>query len=251
MSKEKAKQILTAVERILASSQSIRSTVEDARARAKEKHLLQKIDTVRELTAHEVARHYSNRTAIAGGVVGLPGLILGVGSIAVSIGGGLAELTYLLKCEVEMTLALSHLYGFDIDDPRERQLAFLMASVGTYDATGRNFFVDVMKVEGTAIWNYVPRKVGKFVVEVVAVMVAMYWWRGLIKALPVVGVGIGIGMNKVLTQRVGARVTRDLRTRRDLLGRSAEKHAAAPKKPKAKAGRRPAAPRSRSVDSLS
>ena len=54
-----------------------------------------------------------------------------------------------------------------------------MASVGTYDATGRNFFGDVMKVEGTAIWNYVPRKVGTFVVEIVAALAAVYWWRGL------------------------------------------------------------------------
>ena len=54
----------------------------------------------------------------------LPGLIPGLGSIALSIGGGLAELTYLLKCEVEMTLALCHLYGFDIDAPASGSSAF-------------------------------------------------------------------------------------------------------------------------------
>ena len=231
MSEEKAKQILTAVERILASSQSIRATVDEARATAKEKSTLDKTETVRELTARELVRHYSNRTAIAGGVSGLPALIPGIGSIAVSIGGGLAELTFLLKWEVEMALALSHLYGFDIDDPRERQLGFLMASVGTYDATGKNFFVDVLKVEGTAIWNYAPRKVGKVVVQALAMLAAVYLWRGFFKAIPVLGIAIGTGMNKVLTQRVGNRVSRDLRTRRELVGH--EKPAAAAKGAKA------------------
>lgn len=234
MSEEKGKQILTAVERIVTSSQSIRATVEEARTQAKAKSALNKADTLRELTARELVRHYSNRTAIAGGISGLPGLIPGIGSLAVSIGGGLAELTFLLKWEVEMALALSHLYGFDIDDPRERQLAFLMASVGTYDATGKNFFADVMKVEGVALWNYAPRAAGKMVVKAIAVVAGLYLWRGFLKAIPVLGIAIGGGMNKVLTDRVGDRVSRDLRTRRDLLGSPAEKPAAPRKKSKAK-----------------
>ena len=253
MTEEKGKQILTAVERILASSKSIRDTVDDARTRAKERTALDKSDTLRELTAKELVRHYSNRAAIAGGVSGLPGLVPGIGSLAVSIGGGLAEFTFLLKWEVEMALALSHLYGFDIDDPRERQLGFLMASVGTYDATGKNFFVDVMKVEGTAIWNYAPRAAGKIVVKAVAMLAAIYLWRGFFKMIPVLGIAIGTGMNKVLTQRVGARVGRDLRTRRDLLGddkpRAAHKSKSHPKQ-KQKARRRAVAAKVPAADDL-
>jgi hypothetical protein len=247
MTEEKGKQILTAVERILASSESIKATVEDARVKAKEKVALDKELNLREQTARELVRHYSNRAAITGGVTGLPALIPGVGSIAAMVGGGLAEFTLLLKWEVEMSLALSHVFGFDIDDPRERQLGFLMASVGTYDATGKNFFVDVARVEGTAIWNYAPRAIGRLVVEAIVAVAAIYLWRGLFKALPVIGIAIGTGMNKVLTQRVGARVARDLQTRRALMrdDKPAATKTKAPARPKTKA--KPKAARRRPV----
>lgn len=252
---EKGKKLLTAVERIVASSESIRATVEGARVRVKGEL---KGEALREATGVELIRGYSNRAALAGGVSGLPGLIPGFGSIALAIGGGLAELTFLLKWEVEMALGLSHLYGFDIDDPRERQLGFLMASVGTYDATGKNFFADVMKVEGTAIWNYAPRAIGRMVVSAMAMVAALYVWRGLLKAVPFVGMAVGSGMNKVLTQRVGNRCMRDCRTRRELMADQpkaastpAAKKGKAKAKPKAKAKAKAGpAPKPPAVDDL-
>ncbi len=243
---EKGKKILHAVERIVTSSEAIKMTVAAAREKVEEGL---KGAALREATANELIRSYSNRAAIAGGASGLPALIPGFGSIALAIGGGLAELTLLLKWEVEMALALSHLYGFDIDDPRERQLGFLMASVGTYDASGKNFFVDAMQVEGTALWNYAPRAVGRMVVSAFAMVAAMYLWRGLIKAVPFVGIGVGASMNKVLTRRVGKRVMRDCATRRELMAdgpvpatasKPAKKKAAKPRKPRATAKKVPA-----------
>ncbi|MBS1149158.1 MAG: hypothetical protein H6Q89_856 [Myxococcaceae bacterium] len=235
---EKGRKLLTAVERIVASSDSIRATVEAARAKVKGEL---RGEALREATARELIRGYSNRAAIAGGASGLPGLIPGFGSIALAIGGGLAELTFLLKWEVEMALGLSHLYGFDIDDPRERQLGYLMASVGTYDATGKNFFVDVMKVEGTAIWNYAPRAAGRMVVSAMAMVAAIYLWRGLLKAVPFVGMAVGSSMNKVLTTRVGARCMRDCRTRRELMADAPKPVAAAAAAKKSKAKPKPKA----------
>jgi hypothetical protein len=215
MTDEKGKTLLTAVERILASSDSLRSTVEAARLRVKSG--VTKTNSWRELAAQELVRSFSNRAAIAGGAAGLPSLIPGIGSIALSVGGGLAELTFLLKWEVELALCLSHLYGFDIDDPQERQLGFLMASVGTYDASGKNFFADVMRIEGTALWNYAPRAISRMVIRAMALLAAIYVWHGFLKAIPVLGIALGSSMNKVLTKRVGERVMRDLRTRRELL----------------------------------
>ncbi len=252
---EKGKKLLTAVERIVASSDGIRAGVEAARVKVKGEL---KGDALREATGRELIRACSNRAAIAGGVSGLPGLLPGFGSIALVIGGGLAELTFLLKWEVELALGLSHLYGFDIDDPRERQLGFLMASVGTYDASGKNFFVDVVKVEGTAIWNYAPRAVSRMVVSAMARVAAMYLWRGLLKAVPFVGMAVGSSMNKVLTQRVGARCMRDCQTRRGLMAEPPQpkpkpKSAAKKSKPKPKSKSRAKGavpPKGPSVDDL-
>ncbi len=214
---EKGQKLLTAVERILASNESVRGLVRKAKATATAAlgEEASKKD-VRRAAAKEIVRTYSNRAAVAGGASALPALIPGVGSIALGIGGGLAELTLLLKFEVEMALALTHLYGFDIEEPRERQLAFLLASVGTYDAAGKNFFVDVAKVEGTAIWNYAPRRLGRLVATAATRLAALYLWRGLLKMVPFVGMAVGTSMNKVLTQRVGDRCAKDLELRRKL-----------------------------------
>jgi uncharacterized protein (DUF697 family) len=241
----KGKQLLTAVERLVASSDTIREVVlvADARAKAHATEATKSKDTLRELTAKELIRTYSNRAAIAGGATAVPALIPGLGSLAAGIAGTFAELAYLLKCEVELCLSMAHLYGFDIDDPKERQLAFLLASVGTYDAGGKNFFADIVKAEGVAIWNYGPRTVGKYVLKAMTALALAYVWRGFIKMVPILGIVIGTGVNKVLTQRVGERVMADLRTRRDLLEGPGEQapRARRPAKKKAagKAARKP------------
>jgi len=78
-----------------------------------------------------------------------------------------------------MTLVLLHLYGFDIDDPRERQVGFLLASVGTYEAsTGSSLVIDAARVEPEAIWNYAPRKAGKFLLQVLAAVAGLHLWKG-------------------------------------------------------------------------
>jgi len=246
------RKLLTAVERILAKSPSIRATVEGVQATLKSAQPELKGPELRQATAQALVKHYSDRAMIAGGASGLPALIPGWGSLVAAVGGTVAEVTLLLKWEVEMALALSHLYGFDIDEPAERQLAFLMASVGTYDASGKNFFADVARLEGTALWNYAPRRVTRFVVQALAAIAALYIWRGFFKAIPVLGIGIGAGLNKVLTNKVGARCVRDLETRRQIVRDQAK--AAAPKKaakkPKAKkkAVRREPPPESKTIN---
>lgn len=235
---EQGKKLLTAVERILASSASIKATVGAATTSVKSLQPELKGAELRDAIAAHLVKHYSDRAAIAGGASALPALIPGWGSLVAAVGGTFAELTLLLKWEVEMALSLSSLYGFDIDKPAERQLSFLMASVGTYDATGRNFFLDVLHMEGTAIWNYAPRHVARFVVRVLATLAGLYIWRGFLKAIPVLGIGIGAGLNKVLTQKVGDRCVRDLKTRRDLMKEETRSgttaSSASKRKPKAK-----------------
>lgn len=229
----KGKQLLSAVERLVSSNDTLRELVAECEARAKRKapESSKTRDTLRQLTAQELSRVYSNRAAVAGGVTAVPALIPGVGSLAAGVAGTFAELAYLLKTEVELCLSIAHVYEFDIDEPQERQLAFLLAAVSTYDASGRNFFVDVVRAEGVAIWNYGPRVLARMLIKAMTVLALTYVWRGLLRMVPVLGIVIGSSMNKVLTQRVGERASRDLRTRRDLVKREAVKAPQA-KKPK-------------------
>ncbi|MDP1829775.1 MAG: EcsC family protein [Archangium sp.] len=238
----KGKQLLSAVERLVSSNETLRTHVAvcEARAKARAPEASKSKDTLRQLVAQELTRSYSNRAAIAGGATALPALIPGVGSLAAGIAGTFAELAYLLKTEVELCLSISHVYGFDIDEPQERQLSFLLAAVSTYDASGKNFFVDVVRAEGVAIWNYGSRVLARMVIKAMTALALAYVWRGLLRMVPVLGIVIGSGMNKVLTERVGERASRDLRTRRDLMKVKAPTAVPAPKKKKLAAKKKPA-----------
>lgn len=211
--------LLTAVERIISDTDSLIELSQQYLRQAQKKKLPTESET-RDAAATEVVSHFSNRAAISGGLAAAPALIPGAGSLIAALGGTLADMGFLLKYEVEMVLVLSHLYGFDIRKTEERQLAFLLASVGTYDAkSGRNAFVDMAQAQGIAIWKYAPREVSKMLVSVMTKIALLQFSKGLVRALPLVGIAVGSSMNKVLSSRVGARCIQDLKTRRELTGR--------------------------------
>jgi hypothetical protein len=203
------RKLLTAVERILSDTDSLIALAEQ--------HLQRAGGDKRE-AAEEVVRSFSNRAAVAGGLAAAPALIPGAGTLVAALGGALADMGFLLKYEVEMALVLSSLHGFDIRKDEERQLAFLLASVSTYDAkSGENVLVDVARAEGVAIWKYAPREVSKHLVSVMTKIALLQLTKGLVRALPLVGIAVGSSMNKVLTKRVGERCNRDLQQRREFL----------------------------------
>jgi hypothetical protein len=236
------RKLLTAVERIIASTDSLIALSQEHLTRAQALKLKDENATL-EAAADTVVRHFSQRSAITGGLAAAPSLFPGVGSLVAFVGGTLADMGMVLKFEVELALVLSHLHGFDIARPEERQLAFLMASVGTYDTkSGGNFLLDIARAQGVAIWNYTPREISKLILSVFTQIALFKLSRGLLaRALPVVGIAVGSSMNHSLTRRVGARCIRDLQTRRQILQKrgpeAKPQEKAAPRKPtKAKAG---------------
>ncbi|WP_158502210.1 hypothetical protein [Vitiosangium sp. GDMCC 1.1324] len=217
------RKLLTAVERILSDTDSLIALAERHLRRALE-NKRDNLEMARHAAATEVVRSFSNKAAVAGGLAAAPALLPGAGTLVAALGGALADMGFLLKYEVEMALVLSHLHGFDIRKDEERQLAFLLASVSTYDArSGENILLDMAKAEGVAIWKYAPREVSKMLVGVMTKLALLQLSKGLVRALPLVGIAVGSSMNKVLTTRVGERCIRDLGKRRELLATEAER----------------------------
>lgn len=180
--------------------------------------------------SRRIISHYSNRSALVGGSLALPGLVPGAGTLVAAVGTTLADMALVLKFEVEMCLALSCLHGYDIRRPEERQLAFLLAAVKTHEVeSGRNILLDIGAVSSSAFWSYAPREVSKMLLRVCGAIALAYAARSLTKAvlraIPLVGVGVGAGLNKVLTTRVGEQAHRELTLRRQL-GRGATRRAA-------------------------
>lgn len=152
----------------------------------------------------------SNLSAIVGAITAAPAIIPGPGTAMAALGGMLGEVILLLKLETELCMLLSSAHGFDVRLPHERQLAMLLASIGTFQSQhGDDVLLALGITSAEAIWNYAPREVSKLLLRVVGrvlvVGAARNGAKALLLAAPFVGMGVGAGMNKVLTARVGKR----------------------------------------------
>jgi len=164
--------------------------------------------------AEQLVRTFARRSAFSGGATALPAIMPGVGT-AIAVGGALADVTLILKYEVEMALALAWHYGFDIRQPNERQLAFLLASVQSYDRpSGGSAVGDAISIEASAIWNYAPRRIGKAIATVLGAIALRAASRSALRLIPFVGVAVGAGMNRALTLRTGRACAVELAARR-------------------------------------
>lgn len=203
-STDHGQQLLSAVERLLVSNDEIFRIVLEERAKGPG-------------ASERIVSRFSNQSALAGALAGAPCMVPGWGILGIA-GTMVVEMTYVLKSEVEMCLALAAHHGVDIRLIEGRQLAFLLAAVGTSEAmTGRDPLVDLCSSGIEAVWNYSPREISKLVLHVFGAVAIVYASKsvgqGLLRAIPVVGVGVGAGVNKVLTQRVGRRAIHALRLR--------------------------------------
>jgi uncharacterized protein (DUF697 family) len=214
--------LYSAVERITEDPQNIIVRVEQFEDEIDEENPGLTDYELVEKTAEVIITYFANRTMYAGGLSSAPALIPFWGSAIALVGGGLADMTFCLKYEVEMVLSLSTLYGFDIRDDRERSLAFLIASVGTYEQLDgkSNIFKsmfeavgDYAQAESQAVWNYTPRQIGKIATKYFVKLALRNSGKTLLKALPIVGIGISAVGNRVLTKHVGEKAREALRYR--------------------------------------
>lgn len=208
--------LLSAVERIVDDPENLIATVAEYERKTRRDPDGSDREWRKEV-ADQIVSHFSTWSAVSGGASALPAAVPGIGTLVATIGGTLADMCLTLKFEVEMALCLTHLYGWDIRDDRERQLAYLLASVSTHDAqSGGNFLTDLAKVEWEAIWKYAPRQISKHLLQVMAKLAVISASKSLLRALPLIGIGVSAGVNKVLTNRVGDRCITELANRRTM-----------------------------------
>ncbi len=205
---EKTKRVLRAIERILDTNDEIIAICDSATKKIEEKL----INNHRQLSekskfrriGREIVAHYSNRSSLAGGVSGIPMIIPGIGSIVGFVGASLFDTVVTLKFEIEMALALCHLAGFNIEKERDRQIAYTLASVSSYEVRkSDDALSDTAQLSAAAFWDYSTRQMGKFFFSSLAKRVLMATTRHVTKVIPIVGIAIGLSMNKALTRRMG------------------------------------------------
>lgn len=192
--------MLAAIERLLASDDAILAGVETARRKSRS------LDEA----ASALVSNYATASATAGAIAAAPSIVPGWGT-AGAIGTLVAEMVYVLKIEVEMSLALCSLRGMNIRREHDRKLAFLLAAVWTHEvSTGRNILVDAGAASFDAIAAYSPREISKLLLRALGAIAtaaaARSLGRGLLRVIPLVSVGIGAGVNYTLTRRVGRKI---------------------------------------------
>lgn len=198
--------------KILASPEKIKGVCEQSARRAARWSTPEH----RELrTAQWIIHHYSNLTAAGGGASAIPGMIPGIGIVLSLFGAGALDAFLALKFEIEMTLALSHLAGFDITDAREHKIACLMACSALEDAYQEDKVPTIGRVLDLAISEYSTREMSKTLVKAFARAMMLLMAKKWSKFFPIVGIGIEMSVNKVLSAKLGRECWKAIVERRD------------------------------------
>lgn len=203
---DKSQKVLRAIEKLLASDADIIANYEKCRVLALKEEIEDELSQHRryKLIARRIVRHYADNSALSGGVSGLPSLIPGIGSLVGFLGATVADVVLILKFEIEMTLCLCHLAGFDISNERDRRLAFSLACVSSYEVRSSNSPVlDKLSLAGAAFWDYSLRQLSKYMLSMIGKLIILSSAKRFMRALPLVGVFVGASVNKVMTTRTG------------------------------------------------
>ena len=205
-------QLLSAVERLVDDCDNLIARVETLKS-----SVAAGSDEAAELDSlsAQIIAEYSTRAAIAGGASALPGLLPGAGSVIALVGGALVDMTFMLKHDVEMILSLSHLYGYDIRDQKERWMAYVLAGVRTHEFESRqNYLADLLEIQLDALPKYTPRQLFKLAATVLGKLALLSLSRGFLRALPLIGIAVSASTNKFLTTSVGWACVDALKRRR-------------------------------------
>ncbi len=191
---------ISILEKILADNDSIRKVVAKAKASAASF----KDPKMRERAAvRSIITHYANRCAITGGATALPSLIPFIGTIYSIFGAASADAIAALKFEVEMALALTDYMGYDIDDPKERKIAIVLACAALEDAFDADKPMTLFQVMQSAASEYSTREftksLAKLITRAIFAIASKKWTR----FFPIVGIAIGGGMNMIMSMHTG------------------------------------------------
>jgi uncharacterized protein (DUF697 family) len=205
---ERGQKLLATVERLLDPPESIQERVRGLRREAGPS-LERLVDRVIDL--------YVGKSAVSGGATAIPAMLPGVGTLLGTLGGSLADTAFLLKYQVEMCLALSAAYGYDITKAHERKLAILVAATTMHEAqTGRNLLKDVGAMSKKGAFSMNPQDLAKALAPVFGTIAIGYAAKTVLRAIPLVGVGVGATMNRTLTAKVGKKANEQLQARKKI-----------------------------------
>lgn len=160
-----------------------------------------------EWVTNQLIVSYSTKAGISGGATSFVGIVPGVGTAIKIFGGTTADIALCMKYQIEMTMALAHHYGHDIESEVGRNRHFIIAGLSTIK-------MEVIKESNakaahlfSVLANRYLRQATFDAVGVIFKKVSITLSkRALQKAIPFgIGAAISFVSNKWLTKAVGQR----------------------------------------------
>ena len=198
--------ILKALELILADIEDLRKDAKETCKLFQEKYENEKDEhAIKNMAAKKIIKKFSDRTGFWGGATALTGVIPGLGTLIATFGGSAADITLLMKYQVEMVMEIATVYDYDITQEEIKNQCLIITGLAVINNTGKKIigtttstaFVKIVK-------QYLKGATLQTVKQIFKTVGVKLTQRFLIKIIPFgVGVVIGSTLNKLLTIQVG------------------------------------------------
>ncbi|MCQ2380278.1 MAG: EcsC family protein, partial [Victivallaceae bacterium] len=195
---------LTAIEKLAASPEKVHAQVATMRSNYRATHPCADEKTIHDALAKDIIRKQVWLATASGGATGVVSVIPGIGTLLAALGGGLTDVAICMKIQVDMCLYLAEIYGYDVTEVDGRNLAFLIAGLGSLEKAGAPF---AAKLGGNAgvkmVRQYLKGAVLQTIKEVFKRVGLTFTRKAVEKILPFgISIFVGGGANYLLTRYV-------------------------------------------------
>ena len=199
--------LLRMVEAIVAGPTDIRMVTDECARKVRESAPELTGDDRRVRIADTIIERYARTCGRVGSFTAMSSAIPGVGTILSLVGTSAADLAITMKYQIEMTMALAHLFGRDITSEEEQTLCYAVAGRGVATQAGmlsfQKFTVKSLKV---AAKRLLKTRAKKWLFDLFKKLGLKLTERGLLKAIPFgVGCVLSYTTNRKLTFYIGRR----------------------------------------------
>ncbi len=200
--------LLKAIELVLAEPAEIMEETKQLHERFRDKYSSDKTDDdIADLVAEKIISNYSYYAAFVGGATALTGVVPGLGTVIATFGGATADAALSMKYQIEMTMAISVVYGHDITVEEEKRLCLIVAGLGAINQAAKDGGKSIgSKAFIKMAQQYLQGATLQAVKEIFKKLGITFTRKAVEKAIPFgVGVVIGFSANKGLTWYVGSK----------------------------------------------
>lgn len=160
---------------------------------------------IEKIVSQKVIKKYARTSALSGAVTALPGIVPGIGTAVAVAGGGLTDAVVSLKAQMDMTLVLAAVYGWDITEQDARHMALLIALCGGLEKLGEKTVTPIASKAGVKMLKmYLKGGALTTIKSLTRSFGVTFSRKALEKSIPFgIGAVIGTTVNYGLTLYVG------------------------------------------------